>query len=716
MDCPEEPADILAGITEPEQRTAAAAEWLFTEFRRCPAVARRLIEVQLPEAERSGDVRGATWLRFYAGWLRLDDDDYETARSMFESVRAGFEALGDTVGLCRTYNALGAAQVSVGAYDLSLDYYRRCLETAEELGRTDLAGGALVNIADCLWELEEYEEAREAIERSYREFTLSPHNEPLRDIVAGKTYRALGLGREAEEHLRAAITGSQGVSMQVVDARRVLAELYLDQQRLDDAESAIEGCVELAEAKGDRLPEASCRIVRARLALARGRPGALEDAESALRTAREIGARRLEADAQRIHAETHRAAGDYAAALEAFELHHQLKESLKNERTRLLIRSLREEQSRREAGLYRAQLERISTLSEIGKGVTSSLDLEMIAEALRAGIRRLMTVSSIVLDAIGDPPESRVLETIPAVKGAPTDGTAIVGAAGGGCSETPCPPPELDPFRRRALETRAEIHIRDALEEWPDWAGIRDAAPGGAPGLAPGAAPGGTWRSLVQLPLLVGDRVVGLLGLRSEIPGAFGPEQIEALRIIGSYAAIAIENHGLFRKVQELASQDPLTGLRNRRSIMSALGDEYRQFRRYGRPVAVVMLDADRFKSVNDRHGHDAGDAALVYLAAVLRREARSSDLIGRYGGEEFLLVLPDSTLDGALVCAERFRSALADSPLQLPDGRGLKLTASFGVSLFRSEDEGPEAALGRADRALYRAKSEGRNRVSAEG
>ncbi|HUW39374.1 MAG TPA: diguanylate cyclase [Rectinemataceae bacterium] len=687
MPCPTDPQEILAGATSSAERTAQAIEWLSVNFRICPEVGRRLIEEELPRAESAGEAIGAAWLRFYLGWIHLDNDDYPAAFRLFEGVRRTFESLGEAVGICRVFNALGAAQVSIGAYDQSLDYFNRCVESAEALGRLEIAGGAEVNIADCLWELDEFEEAREAIERSYCDFQLLPQNIQLREIIAGRIYRSVGRGEEAERHLLSAIENSSGVAVQIVDARRGLAELYLDQGRLAEAGRALAGCVEMADEAGERVSAAFCRLARARLTLALGEAGGLKDAEAALAASRALGARRLEADALRVRTEALKAVGRFAEALDSLEQHITLKDSLKSERTRIRIRGLREEQARREAAIFRQQLDRLSALSDIGRRIISSLDLGMIAEAARAGADRLMDASQLLLGTVGGPP-GRVLRKIVS-----TDGERV---------ERPDPVAALDPFLRGCLERGEEIRVDDAEAEWAAVARPGEAFPGG-------------YRSLLGVPLLTGDRLVGLLGLRSPRSAAYGREQVEALRVIGAYAAIAIVNHDLFRQVEELASIDPLTGLQNRRSIMTALGEEFRQFQRYGRQAGVIVLDADRFKSINDRYGHEAGDLALSYLASILRREARSCDQIGRHGGEEFLLVLPLTDIPGALACAERFRSALAQAPLVLHDGSKARLTASFGVAVFHTDDESPDAALSRADQAMYRSKSEGRNRVSAE-
>lgn len=162
--------------------------------------------------------------------------------------------------------------------------------------------------------------------------------------------------------------------------------------------------------------------------------------------------------------------------------------------------------------------------------------------------------------------------------------------------------------------------------------------------------------------------------------------------------------------LREMAATDELTGIPNRRSILEVLGRESARARRYAEPLAVLMIDIDHFKEVNDSRGHAAGDAVLKGVASTLQSTVRDSDFAGRYGGEEFLAILPHQDERGALIAAERIRCRIADTETG-PDR--LKVTVSIGVGAIGAD--GVEAMLSRADRAMYAAKAAGRNRVSVE-
>jgi diguanylate cyclase (GGDEF)-like protein len=161
----------------------------------------------------------------------------------------------------------------------------------------------------------------------------------------------------------------------------------------------------------------------------------------------------------------------------------------------------------------------------------------------------------------------------------------------------------------------------------------------------------------------------------------------------------------------ELAITDALTGIYNRRHFMTRFESEWNRYLRYGRPLSLLMLDIDLFKSVNDRYGHDVGDRVIVHVARLCEAQTRNSDLVARIGGEEFAILLPESDLEEARVVAERLRGTLAEQPL--PDGEQvIAVTISIGVAQADTAMAGLAELSKRADEALYAAKRGGRNRV----
>jgi len=187
--------------------------------------------------------------------------------------------------------------------------------------------------------------------------------------------------------------------------------------------------------------------------------------------------------------------------------------------------------------------------------------------------------------------------------------------------------------------------------------------------------------------------------------------QAEITRLSDELIAIEEQLAAKTSELEQLAYYDTLTGLYNRRSILEKLNEWLQHVRRYKGALSVVMLDIDYFKQVNDVHGHRVGDSVLADLAEFMRRSVRQTDIVGRYGGEEFLILLPRTDAAGAATMARRVCRALRGAPLRDATGGALQVTASLGAAEYCEGDD-EDSLISRADAALYRAKEAGRDRV----
>ena len=231
-------------------------------------------------------------------------------------------------------------------------------------------------------------------------------------------------------------------------------------------------------------------------------------------------------------------------------------------------------------------------------------------------------------------------------------------------------------------------------------------------------------------PLIVQGRVTGMIALDSIKTNTFTPDHARLAAAYADQVAIALENARLFAQTQELAITDPLTGLYNRRFFFGQAKSEFERARRYQEPLSIIMLDIDDFKKINDTYGHLIGDQVLQALARLCRENVREIDVVGRYGGEEFVILLPQtplviqtpfaestdasSTNSGAITAAERLRQKVAQASIQT-DKAMLQITISLGVAEYQPEFSSPEMLLDQADKALYRAKQAGKNRVAIQ-
>jgi diguanylate cyclase (GGDEF)-like protein len=217
--------------------------------------------------------------------------------------------------------------------------------------------------------------------------------------------------------------------------------------------------------------------------------------------------------------------------------------------------------------------------------------------------------------------------------------------------------------------------------------------------------------ALKVIPLGAGAEVLGTLVLGARRAGAFDPERVRRLEVVAMQAGEAVLRARLFEQAERLATTDGLTGLLNHRTFQARLDEHLARAERYGKALSLLLCDIDHFKSVNDTHGHPAGDEVLRGVARTLGREARQTDLVARYGGEEFALVMPETDAAGALVIAERIRERVERTGFET--GRGpLRVTLSLGLATFPGDGARRGEIVERADACLYQAKRSGRNRT----
>lgn len=216
------------------------------------------------------------------------------------------------------------------------------------------------------------------------------------------------------------------------------------------------------------------------------------------------------------------------------------------------------------------------------------------------------------------------------------------------------------------------------------------------------------YRSLLCIPLTVRGSVVAVLVLTRKEASAFSQDDVRLLLIISNQAAFAIQNAQLFAETRQMAITDDLTGLYNYRYFRNRLDEEVQAAASSQKSVAMIMIDLDHFKAVNDRYGHQKGDEVLHTVGRIIKENVRASDFVARYGGEEFAVILPDADAQEATRVSQRIREAISSH-----DFGTLRLTASMGIAVFPSQQvRTRDELLSIADKMAYAAKASGRNSI----
>jgi diguanylate cyclase (GGDEF)-like protein len=321
----------------------------------------------------------------------------------------------------------------------------------------------------------------------------------------------------------------------------------------------------------------------------------------------------------------------------------------------------------------------LRTLHTIGAQISSSLDPQIVFQRIAANLGRVVDAPHLFLSIRPRGGGSACLEFVA------RDGAVL-------------PPPERplgEGFTAWAVEERRPVMATDLEVD-------RDALPCAPVVLDPHV------RSLLAAPLIASGEAIGVLSVQSPRAGAYTVDHLSLLTTIAQQAAVALENARNF----QLATVDQLTHLYLRDFFQRKLAEEMARARRYASTFAVLVLDLDRFKEINDRMGHLAGDRFLQRVGEVVRQTMRAADIPCRWGGEEFCVLLPETDREGAESIAERLRTRIAE--LAMPLGAGyVRTTVSIGVACHPGDDaDGSATLLEQADRALYVAKQTGRDRV----
>lgn len=220
-------------------------------------------------------------------------------------------------------------------------------------------------------------------------------------------------------------------------------------------------------------------------------------------------------------------------------------------------------------------------------------------------------------------------------------------------------------------------------------------------------------RSAMITPLVLGREVLGALSLSASQPSIFSETDLQLLTSFGATATAAIHNAILYSETQDLATTDPLTGQLNRRTFFELGQREIERFQRFGRPLSWIMFDVDLFKYINDTYGHSAGDQVLTTIVERCCRVIRHVDILGRYGGDEFVILLPETDHHRAREIAERIRASIADSPM-ITDAGSVNVSISVGITEATPDTADLGLLLNKADQALYKSKRAGRNTITA--
>lgn len=654
-------------------------------------------------ADKIGYATAQVEARICLAWAYIYLANYRRSLATLESAENLLKGHGPHPNLAsRIRSARGASYYGLSELSRASDEYRWSLDIAIEHALFQRQIAALNNLGEVEVELRRFDSARGYFTNAAQ--LLTEHPNPENEIVVLTNLGTLAL-RDGQ------LANAQGALQRALDLARASDDRMSEAEilsRLGGLESRF-GNTQRAEAlhamslqlaSQNQSPTLRCRVVMLLSDFYRSlgqRERALELYSQALQIAENVGARHYAARLYRRIAEVHEEEGRAQEALTAYKYHMELRSDLMNDATELY---LQERMRAHESDRLRIANERLETASEIAREITSNLDIDDILDAMYRRVERIMQADVLEI-ALAD--HDRAILDVRLVFGGGTGRRRY--EIGFDDDSTP------------ATTVVADLQplIIDDYDEY-NQAYVQSTRRSSDPPRV---------GSAVYLPLLVRERLVGVFAVQSTASRAFSPLDVRLLTTLAAFVAVAVDNAMVLTEVTELshevqeeknelqrayeritmvANRDDLTGLANRRMFYELL-DLHRSYaKEHESRMALIFLDLDRFKPINDNYGHEAGDLVLVEVGRRLKSATRAEDVVARIGGDEFVVIVPNiPDVAAAKRIADKMRGKL-DDPIKLAD-ESVSVGASIGIACYPDDGETSDDLLRIADSAMYAEK-----------
>lgn len=486
-----------------------------------------------------------------------------------------------------------------------------------------------------------------------------------------------------------------------------LGRVYKSLKRFDEALNQYTLALSMAEMGGSKFDQLDTLVDLISMKIVTEQPlEAFAYLDQAIAMGEELQTNNLLCQAHHLKAQCHEMLGEAEKALLHYKRYMELRQNLSNQQTETLMSTFsmeyQVEKAHQDAEILRMKTisleeshRNLMILSGIGRDITSSLDIGQVVQKVYKSLSLLMQLNVFAI-AMYDQPVQELDFIVLIENGDPQPARRV--ALG-----------DFSGYAGQCIQSREAI-LLNGLDK-KDFNNYIATNGDGNKSLS---------QSIIYHPLILGDEVIGVITVQSYNAQVYSENELEMIRILGTYIAIGLNNSQKSEALQavvaelEIASTtDHLTGLYNRRFMMQQLEREYVRFQRYERPFSIMIADLDHFKAINDTYGHDLGDIVLKEVAALMKNTLRRQDFLARWGGEEFLILMPETTSVTALMLAERLRTLIMSHAIGNGEAQ-VYITMTFGMAEYR-KGLSLEETIKCADNGLYLGKQNGRNRCVAE-
>jgi diguanylate cyclase (GGDEF)-like protein len=656
-----------------------------------PEHTKSILDEGLKICDENENIRGVAWCSGTIGWYFNYSGTYEKGVEWFLKANTLFKRINDEEGRVYAANGLMTAYFQLGLCELSAKWGRFALKIAKSIKNDKFFVVILNNICVNYLKLGKYKEAKRIIE-SLQDI---PYGD--RDDVKVSMYQViaeieceLGSISKAREFINKSIEISENSNcdLMLCESLRVRGKINFKAGKFEKVEDDYSKAMEIS-IKGQYYDiEASILESWAQYDLIKE---SYDEGISKLLKALEISKKNkcilITRDIYNQLYLLNKNNNSYEEALKYYEKYIDINNELNCKKNNLSFAELENEKSKYEAAMFKSLYDDIKIISSIGQKITSDLNFEKILESTNKEMSMIMDADIVGVSTLKE--SEKVLDH------------ALFMDRGNKLYLKNVHVEDETSFGAYCVRNRCTILVNDLYNDYTKY----------VPKLKLNISPDNI-QSTMYCPLVLEDKVRGFLNVQSYNKNAYTENDLNKLKILASYVAIALENSYLYNRTKYFSSHDFLTGLLSRMEIFIEVEKAFNQCTKEGKKLAFIMIDIDDFKAINDKYGHSAGDCVLKVIGNIINENIENSGFAGRYGGEEFLIVLQDiSTREIYSIC-ENIRTSIEDANIYYGKKDKLKVTSSLGIFIYEGKESNIEQCINFADEALYIAKAKGKNKL----
>lgn len=633
------------------------------------------------------------WMYCYLAWYYVDTSKYTEALAIFNEAKDIFERHDNKLGLAYAYNGLSSTYYLIGMHELSNEMGLRGIAIAKELKDDVILISLLIHASITNISNQSYETAKEILDYievnyDYNNFDNIHRTKFLKSRAEVELYSKNLV--KANEYIENVIKFEEinGQSIFCSEIYKISGKIKLAQNKFSEARQIFKHACELALKCQNTYDYCAALFELAKLMYNLGQSTtAIEYLEEVITKASESKLNSIIKNASTILYEHYKANRQFELALNNLKVFRRADKDIHSYKNMKLLAKFNIDHGEKELRLYNLLYDKTDILYTIGEKIISNLDIESLTLSIFSEINKLMKVEFFGLASYDSNKNELTTRTV-------RQGKLHLNTTFNIDNEPS--------FSSHCIKNKKILVIDNIVKEYKKYVDNIDLEGRGT------TLP----MSGVYIPLIINDELIGNMIVQSLNEKAYDSNDVSYLKIIGSYVAIALKNALEYNRIEQIAIYDSLTGFLTRREIIKEGNKIKQEFSTNRKEFCILMLDLDDFKFINDKYGHVVGDNVMKMLATNISSHIRSSDYIGRYGGDEFLLICPNMSMENALSLAERIRKSTEETKFYIDEDNYINATLSIGLYEFAKDDLSFIEAVNFADMMLYKAKNKSKNKI----